>query len=105
MRKEFINVAYALLDLTENVVTFGPETIGMTAEGMAMEMPYRFWLENDIEGRMHLCTVVAVGTAFPKMVTDTASYNAHEFVTVDVLKQDGDRPWHPTTKPPRPFLP
>ena len=104
MTKNIIAISYDLMTLETEVTEFAGIPMGVPAGSLPIIYPFQFWIENDTEGNPHLCTTAIEGKTFPKLVTDTTTFHAREFVTVDILKQDGDRNWRPSTKPPRPII-
>jgi hypothetical protein len=103
MIKTIIPVSYDLPDLDTTVINaFGSIPMMLTATDMVAIYPNMFWFEEDAAGAQHLCTTAIMGQKFPLIDTSIGVYSARMFEEIVDCKTQGDRPWHPTTKPPRP---
>lgn len=92
------------LDVTE-ITSWNSIPMGLTANDMAAQYPNMFWIEADDAGQEHLCCNTICGEEYPKIDTSVGVFRPLNFVFVPTMdKQEGDRNWRPSTKPPRPLV-
>lgn len=69
-----------------------------------VQYPDTFWIESDGENDQ-LCTTCIEGQPFPTLKDSLGNtHKAQIFELQAVNKSEGDRSWHPTSKPRRPIM-
>lgn len=71
---------------------------------MVAKYPQLFYIDLDEDDNDRLCMLIQFGSPMPVITAGLTEYPGRNYVVSYISKTEGDRGWHPSTKPPRPLV-